>query len=57
MDPAAASNQALRKFLSALVKDGQPMERYVRDFLTCCHQGSLDDIHLMDLFWSRLEDD
>jgi len=57
MDPAAASNQALRKFLSALFKDGQPIERYVRDFLTCCHRGSLDDIHLMDLFWSGLEDD
>ena len=57
MDPAVVSNQALRKFLSSLFQDGQPIERYARDFLTCCHLGSLDDIQLMDLFWSGLDDE
>ncbi|XP_077096530.1 uncharacterized protein LOC143747598 [Siphateles boraxobius] len=57
MSPAAKSNQALRRYLSSMSQDGQPIVRYVKDFWVCCHLASLDDAQLIELFRSGLDED
>ncbi|XP_056092587.1 potassium voltage-gated channel subfamily D member 3 [Rhinichthys klamathensis goyatoka] len=57
VSPTVVSNQALRSFLASIFQEGQSIERYVRDFMSCCRLGALDDLELMDLFWSGLDED
>lgn len=42
--------------LCSIYQDGRPIEVYVKEYVSYCHLAPLDDVMLMQCFWSGLNE-